>query len=144
MLLAVAAQATAFGPAGVSAEAPPPMAVEIHRGFVAVNSTSEQPALRLERETREPSPGFMLGASLGAWKNAAESLKYHLENPSGDGDDTATIDLDCYEERVAFTNLDVRRQASGLDARDIVGAASVVDLLPALQARLTAAPPRCR
>jgi len=131
----------------IAAAARDPMAVEIRRGFVAAGSkTSEQPALREERDRREPSQGFMIGVALGAWSNAAAQLQYALEVPSGDGDDTAAIDLDCQEEGTAFKDLQARSQAAGLAAAQLVAAGQAEDAgaLARLQLREAGPLPRCR
>ena len=121
---------------------------EVRRGFVAVASrTSDEPALRLERQTREPSASFMLGAALDAWINAAAILGYDLKTPSGDGGDEEAIGVDCYDERVAFTHLEAHRVALGFAPSQVTAAAGVADpmVLAALAARERAgAPPRCR
>ncbi|WP_158914527.1 hypothetical protein [Caulobacter sp. S45] len=121
---------------------------DVRRGFTMVGSrASDEPALRLERQTREPSTSFMLGAALGAWISAASTLDYDLKTPSGDGGDEEAIGVDCYDERAAFTHLEAHRQALGLAPSQVTAAAGVADpkLLAALTARDRAgAPPRCR
>ncbi len=88
---------------------------EVRRGFARVGSqASDEPALRRERLTHEPSASFMLGAALGAWVSAAANLDYDLKTPSGDGGDAEAIGVDCYDERTAFAHLEARRQALDL------------------------------
>jgi len=120
---------------------------ELRRGVAAVGPrTSDEPALRLERQTREPSAGFRLGAALGAWTSAAATLAYDLKTPSGDGDDSETIHLDCYDEKLALAHLEAGRQALGLTPRQVLDGAGVAEpgLLAAGRARQSAAPPACR
>lgn len=133
------------GPA-VAAELSPAEQAELKRGVAAVGySTSEEPALRRERLTREPAAGFQLGTALQAWINAAESLDYRLRFPSGDGDDSEAIGIDCFDERTAMTRLEARRQALALTPEQVVAAAAIpgATLAPAWKARL-ATPPACR
>lgn len=119
-----------FGPflaallmAGAAQAAEPTVQDEIRRGAEAVGGfTSEEPALRQERAAREPSPGFLLGAALGAWINAAAQLDFDLKNPQGIGPPHAHISQDgdnilreeCREEAVAFDHLETRSKALGL------------------------------
>src|SRR3954452_8170589 len=80
---------------------------EIRRGFLAVgHSTSDVPALRVEAAHATPSAGFALGAALGGWINAAATLDYDLKTPSGDGDDSETIHLDCIDEAAMLQRLE--------------------------------------
>jgi hypothetical protein len=105
-----------------SAQAAPQaqLVTEIRRGFTAAgHRTSDAPALRSEAA---PTPGFALGAALGAWINAAETLDYDLKTPSGDGDDSETIHLDCYDERLMLEHLEQRRAAAGLSPAEVLAA----------------------
>ena len=121
---------------------------EVRRGLALVGSrTSDEPALRLERQTHEPSAGFELGAALAAWINAAAILDYDLKTPTGDGGDEEAIGVDCYDERVAFTDFEARRRALGFAPSRATEAAGVAEptVASALTARQRAgAPPRCR
>ncbi len=120
---------------------------DVRRGVLAAGSkTSQQPALRQARESGEPSDGFKLGVALGAWSNATDQLSYDLKIPSGDGDDIAAIDLDCQEERVAFSDLQTYRQAAGLEMSALAGAGRPedADLTARLTARANGPVARCR
>jgi hypothetical protein len=120
---------------------------EVRRGVALVGArTSDEPALRLERQTHEPSPSFSLGAALGAWIGAAAALDYDLKTPSGDGGDEEAIGVDCYDERTVFTHLEARRQALGLTPSQATAAAAVEPgVAPAWASRQQAgAPVRCR
>lgn len=124
-----------------------PLEPELRRGFQAVgDKASEEPALRLERQTRDPSPAFMLGTALGAWSAASDALNYDLANPSGDGDDSAAIEMDCYDEKLAFDHLEARRQALDLTPEEVVTAvgARSATLAASWATRKAGAPPRCR
>jgi hypothetical protein len=121
--------------------------IELKGGLAAVGaSTSDEPAARAERQAREPSRTFLLGASLGAWRNAAAALRYDLQTPSGDGDDTEAIAEDCYDEKTAFAHLEARRQSLGLTPPQVAGDAGLSDgaLLDAWRARQSAPPKGCR
>lgn len=133
------------GPA-LAAELAPADQAELKRGVAAVGyGTSEEPALRRERLTREPTAGFQLGTALQAWINAAESLDYRLHYPSGDGDDTEAIAIDCFDEKTAMTRLESRRQALGLTPEQVTAGSgiAVATVAAAWKARL-ASPPACR
>jgi hypothetical protein len=117
---------------GPAQAAEPTLAAEIRRAVAMVGaSTSEQPALREERRAREPSAGFMLGAALGAWANAAAQLEFDLQNPAGIGpphahlgqDGDELLRQDCREEAVAFADLVERSQALGLAPQAVTAAA---------------------
>ncbi len=145
LALVIAAQAAA-GPLARAGEigADP---IEVRRGLAAVGpSASDEPALRLERRTREPSAGFVLGAALGAWISAAAALDYDLKTPSGDGGDAEAIEQDCYDERTAFAHLEARWQALGITPRQAAAAAGVAvpALLPAWTLRQAGPSQRCR
>ena len=132
---------------GGAAQIEPAAQSELRRGLAMVGSkTSDEPALRLERQTREPSAAFMLGSALGAWNSAAATLDYDLKTPSGDGDDTEAIAIDCYDEKVAFAHLEARRQSLGLTRQQVVDGAGLSErgVLGSWQARQSNAPPRCR
>jgi len=141
LILLIAAKAI------LSAGAPGVDPAEVRRGFALVGPrTSDEPALRLERQTRDPSPSFQLGAALGAWISAAAALDYDLKTPSGDGGDEEAIGIDCYDERVAFSHLEARRQTLGMAPSQAIAAAGVEPgVLPAWIGRQqTGAPMRCR
>lgn len=124
---------------------PGPDPAEVRRGFTAVGPrASDEPALRLERQTHEPSAGFMLGSALGAWISAAAILDYDLKTPSGDGGDEEAIGQDCYDERVAFTHLEARRTALALTPPEVIAAAGAAAALPAWTLRQAGPPARCR
>jgi hypothetical protein len=143
LLLAMLAQ-TAIAPMARAAATLQP---DLRRGLAAVGPrTSDEPALRLERQAGEPSPGFALGAALGAWTNAAATLDYDLKTPSGDGGDAETIELDCYDEKLMLSHLETRRQAAGLTPQQVLSGAGVTDrgLLAAWRARLVRPLTACR
>ncbi len=120
---------------------------ELKRGLAMVGTrTSDEPALRLERQSHDPSPAFSLGSALGAWSNAWASLDYDLKNPSGDGNDSGTIASDCYDEKTAFIHLEARARASGLTPRQVVDGAglSAAGVLAEWTTRPSDGPPRCR
>jgi hypothetical protein len=130
-----------------AAELTPAVQSELRRGLAMVGTrTSDEPALRLERQNHDPSPAFALGAALGAWSNAWASLDYDLKNPSGDGNDSGAIATDCYDEKTTFTHLESRAQASGLTQRQVVDGAGLVasGVLAAWATRPPGGPPRCR
>lgn len=142
----IASAMVGASPAAPAALAPAGQA-ELRRGFAAAGpKTSEEPALRAERASREPSAAFMLGAALGAWINAAEALDYDLKNPSGDGDDSAAIAADCYDETTAFAHLESRRQAMEARPAQVLEAAGVVadSISASWRARQSAQPAACR
>ena len=121
-------------------------AAEVRQGLLLVGArASDEPALRLERQTHEPSASLTLGAALGAWVNAAAILDYDLKTPTGDGGDDEAIGVDCYDERVAFTHLEARREAFGLPSSQVTAAAGVdVAILPLWMNRQRAgSPARC-
>ncbi len=122
----------------------PRVAAELRRGAALVGSrTSDEPALRLERQAREPSAGFAVGSALAAWANAAEALDYILKTPSGDGDDASAIAEDCFDEKTAFQHLEQRRQALGMTPEQVLDAAGDGARLPAWRARQAGAPKAC-
>jgi hypothetical protein len=135
------------------ASAAPPVAggvdpAEVRRGFILVGArASDEPALRLESQTHEPSMSFRVGAALGAWISAAAALDYDLKTPSGDGGDEEAIGVDCYDERVAFVHLETGLQALGLTPNMVTAAAGALDpaVSPAwIARRREGAPARCR
>jgi len=142
LILLIAAQAL------LQAASPAVDPAEVRRGVALVGvQTSDEPALRLERQTHEPSESFRLGAALGAWISAAGALDYDLKTPSGDGGDEEAIGVDCYDERVAFTHLEASRQALALTPSQATAAAGIA--VPAVATTWTArqqagAPRRCR
>ncbi len=149
LIVLIAAQAVLLAPPVSIAQTAAPRVdtAEVRRGFTLVGpKASDEPALRLERQTREPSPSFALGAALGAWISATAILDYDLKTPSGDGGDDEAIGVDCYDERIAFTHLQARHQALGLTASEVVAATGVVDpkILTSWMARQRAGSPlRC-
>lgn len=135
------------GVAPATAAVPNADQIELNRGVVAAGaSTSDEPAARAERQVREPSRAFRLGAALGAWRNAAATLRYDLQTPSGDGDNSEAIAEDCYDEKTAFTHLESRRQSLGLTPQRVVEEAGLSQgaLLDAWRARQSAPPQGCR
>jgi hypothetical protein len=120
---------------------------DVRRALAAVGAaTSEQPALRSERLTREPSPAFLLGTALGAWIGAAAQLDYDLKTPSGDGDDSEAIGIDCFDERTAFDSLQARSRALGLTPPEVAAAAGLTKgpVLAAWRDREAGPAKRCR
>jgi hypothetical protein len=127
---------------------------DLQRALALVGpSTSEEPALRQERQAREPSPGFLLGAALGAWINAAGQLDFDSANPAAAGrphvsqigGDPDAFAQDCADEMTAFTHLEIRSQALGLTADRIVAAVPVGGgVLAEWRARKSAVPTACR
>lgn len=114
-----------------AAAAQPDLAAEIGRGAAAVSlSTSETPAVRVERQTREPTSGFLLGAAWRAWVNAATVLAFDLANPTAAGPAHASqnaalsdfIREECREEAVAFDAV-VQRLPPSLDITRVISAA---------------------
>jgi hypothetical protein len=114
-----------------AAVAQPELTAEIARGAAAVSlSTSEAPALRVERLNREPSPGFLVGAAYRAWSNAAGVLAFDLANPTAAGPAHASqngalsdfIREECREEAAAFDAL-MQRLPPGLDIIRVISAA---------------------
>jgi hypothetical protein len=104
---------------------------DLKRAYAAAApSASEEPTVRAERALRDPSPGFMLGAALGAWSAAHDQLDFDLKNPSAAGPPHATqgapdldaFDQDCHDELTAFQHLETRGQ--GLDPAAVTTAAS--------------------
>jgi hypothetical protein len=119
-----------------AAEPAPGVQADIKRAFAAVGlSNSEEPAVRQERQAREPSPGFMVGAALGAWTNAAAQLDFDLKNPAGVGPPHVNLDdgpadfiqQDCADEKAAFDRLATRSQALGLTPQQVAAAAGAAD-----------------
>jgi hypothetical protein len=107
---------------------------DLRRAYEAAKlSTSEEPAVRAERRAREPSPGFMLGAALGAWTAAAAQLDFDLKNPtaagpphvSQTGADDEALRQDCTDEATAFMRLDSRAGVLGLAPVQVVEGAGV-------------------
>jgi hypothetical protein len=146
-VIALAAMAAAAAPSAVAAGLRAGEQADLRRAIAVVGaSTSEQPALRQEKLTREPSPAYMLGAALGAWIGAAAQLDFDLKTPSGDGDDSEAIGIDCFDERTAFDHLEARSQALGLAPRDVVEAAGLGGgpVLSAWREREAGPAKRCR
>jgi len=145
-ILALAVYALlAASPAG-AAPIDPTVQADLRRGLATVgDKASDEPALRLERQTHEPSPGFALGSALGAWRNAAAALDFDLKNPAGDGDDSEAIANDCFDEKTAFAHLQSRAQSLGLTPDAVVAAAGLpqASLLDAWRARLSGPARRC-
>ena len=142
-LLILALAATSAG----AAELDPGLRAELRRGLAAAGHwASDEPALREERKLRTPSAAFSLGAALTAWKNAAFQLDYDLRTPSGDGDDSEAIHLDCVDEATTFSHLEAQRTAVGLTADEVLAAAAAAEpeTLAAWNARQAAAPKGCR
>ena len=128
---------------------------DIRRAYAAASrSTSEEPALRAERLAREPSPGFRLGAALGAWTAAHAQLDFDLNNPtaagpphvSQTGSDDEALGQDCADERTAFDHLQTGSSALGLEPAQVLAAAALSDpaLLSAWRARAAGPIAACR
>ena len=142
----MAALSAAGAPPARAAGAPPAVQADMRRALAMVGpSASEEPAMRQERQAREPSPGFMTGAALGAWINAAAQLDFDLKNPAGvgpphvsqDGDDPDAILQDCADEKTAFTRLEARSRSLGLTPDEVIAAAGATRSSSALTAWLT-------
>ena len=130
-----------------AAEIDAALRAELRRGVAAAGHwASDEPAMREERKTREPSAGFSLGAALAAWTNAAAQLDYDLKTPSGDGDDSEAIHLDCVDEALTLDHLESRRQALGLTPDQVIAAAGgfTPEVLAAWRVRQAAPPKGCR
>jgi hypothetical protein len=115
-------------------------------------STSEEPALRLARQSGELSPGFFLGAALGAWLNAAAQLQFDRDHPaaagpphvSQSGDDPDALAQDCAEEKLAFVHLQSHVQAMGVTAEQVAAAVPLDgDRLAAWRSRASTTPQIC-
>lgn len=127
---------------------------DLRRALVLVGpSTSEEPALRHERQARDPAPAFLLGAALGAWINAAGQLDFDRDHPtaagpphmSQSGADPDALAQDCAEERLAFVHLQTRARAMAMTAEQVADAASVDPVIVAVwRARASKEPPICR
>ena len=120
---------------------------DLNRAMAMVGpTTSDAPALRAESKTREPSLAFRLGAALGAWRSAAAQLDYDLKTPSGDGDDSAAIAVDCFDERNAFNDLEAARLSLGLKPATVLSLAGLSgdDVAEAWRSRQGGQPDRCR
>jgi hypothetical protein len=153
---AAGAHAVEIGPAQIAA----PVKAEMARGFKAVGpSTTEEPALRAERQTQDPSAGFLLGAALGAWVAAAGQLDFDLKNPqaagpphvSQTGGDEDAILMECADETVAFDHLESRRKAMDATPQQVIAAANApakdpygADILGAWHARMAGPAKGCR
>jgi hypothetical protein len=127
---------------------------DLRRAYAAASlSTSEEPAVRAERQARDPSPAFMLGAALGAWTAAAAQLAFDVRNPAGAGpphasqtghDDDAFAE-DCADEKTAFSRLDSRSRALGLGPDQVIAIAGApAAQAAAWQARKAGPPTACR
>ncbi|MDB5459956.1 MAG: hypothetical protein JWO72_1697 [Caulobacteraceae bacterium] len=132
LVLALAALSVLGAPMARAAELEPGAQADLRRALAMVGpSSSEEPAVRQERQAREPSPGFLAGAALGAWINAAAQLDFDLKNPaaagpphvSQQGDDPDAILQDCADEKAAFAHLEERRQALGVTEEQVIAAA---------------------
>jgi hypothetical protein len=145
MLAALAFVGVLAAPRAHAAAPAPAVAAEIRRGLAtAGHSASIEPAMRTERSSREPSAGFTLGAALGAWINAAAVLDYDLKTPSGDGDDSAAIAEDCFDERTAFGHLERGRERLSLEPDEVLGAADGSGAVEAWRRRQAGPLPACR
>ncbi len=125
----------------------PADSAELRRGLAMVDaSTSEEAALRQARRAGDLSAAFMIGTALGAWINAAAQLDYDLNTPSGDGDDSGAIAIDCFDERTAFDRLEARRNALHLTPTDVLASAAIGDVTVSdiWGSRLNGPSPRCR
>jgi hypothetical protein len=124
---------------------------EFHRAVAAVSlSSSPEPALRTEGATREPSPGFRLGASYAAWRNAKAQLDFDIANPTAAGPPHASqngalgayLADDCREEGAAFSALQAQMYALALDPEAVAAAAA--DPAAPIRARQAEPAPACR
>jgi hypothetical protein len=116
-------------------------------------SSSEEPALRQERQNHTPSPAFQLGTALGAWINAAAQLDFDLKNPAAAGpphvsqgaaNDDAIAE-DCAEEAAAFDHLSARSMEQALAPGAVLAAAGVANagVLAGWRARMVRPPRGC-
>jgi hypothetical protein len=130
-LVAATAALLLAGPA-LAAEPPPGFGAEVKRAIAAVGSFgTEAPAVRREAAERPPSAGFLLGAALAAWTNAAAQLAFDLENPQAAGPAHAHLDQEgadllrqeCAEEATAFIDLQARTTALGMSPQDVAALA---------------------
>jgi hypothetical protein len=155
LILALAVLSVLGAPVARAAELSPGAQADLRRALAMVGpSASEEPALRQERQAREPSPGFMAGAALGAWINAAAQLDFDLKNPAGvgpphvsqQGDDPDAILQDCSDEKIAFAHLEERRQALGVTAQQVIAVAGARQggALSAWRTRRSGAAAACR
>jgi hypothetical protein len=131
-------------PPARAAELTPAAQADLRRAFAMVGpSASEEPALRQARRAQEPSAGFMVGAALAAWINAAAQLDFDLKNPAAagpphvgqTGGDPEALIQDCLDEKTAFDHLDARTRSLGLTPEQVVAAAPRGGALPAWRAR---------
>jgi hypothetical protein len=138
-----------------AAEPAPAVLADLRRAFLMVGpSGSEEPALRQERQAREPTAGFMTGAALAAWLNAAAQLDFDLKNPAGagpphvgqTGGDPEALVQDCSEEKTAFGHLEARARMLGFTAEQVIFAAGAPQTaaLPAWIARKSQTVGACR
>jgi hypothetical protein len=132
VILALAALSALGAPPAHAADLAPDAQADLRRAMAMVGpSSSEEPAMREERQAREPSPSFAQGAALAAWLNAAGQLDFDLKNPaaagpphvSQTGDDPDALMQDCADEKTAFAHLEARRQALGLTPDQVVAVA---------------------
>lgn len=132
LILALVVLPAPGAPPARAAELAPAAQTDLRRAIVMVGpSGSEEPALRQERRAREPTPGFMVGAALAAWLNAAAQLDFDLKNPAGagpphvgqTGGDPDAMVQDCFDEKLAFDHLETRSRSLGLTPDQVVVAA---------------------
>jgi len=119
-------------PSARAAELAPADQADLRRAVAMVAlSSSEEPAMRQERQAREPSPAFQLGAALAAWINAAAQLDFDLKNPTALGPPHAHLGApeddfllqECKDEATAFVRLEARSRALGLKPRQVAALA---------------------
>jgi hypothetical protein len=135
LILALVVLPALSPPAGRAAELAPAAQADLRRAFSMVGASgSEEPALRQERRAHEPSMGFMVGAALAAWVNAAAQLDFDLKNPadagpphvSQSGGDPDAMVQDCFDEKLAFDHLEARSRSLGLTPDQVVVAAGAL------------------
>ena len=153
MSLVLAITALGGGSAG-AADLPSDVADALRRGVAAVGpSSSAAPALREAGRTGEPSPGFRLGAALGAWINASLQLDFDRANPAGagpphvsqTGGDPDAFAEDCREETTAFAQLDAGARTLGARPDQVVAAANAdLRTVSAWRTRQAGPPAPCR
>lgn len=128
---------------------------DIARGMTMVgSSTSEAAAVRQEQKVGEPAPAFLLGTALAAWISARTQVEFDAKAPeaagpphnSQSGDTEDYVRQDCAEESSAFTDLEARRRALGLELVEVLAAAGLPDpaTLTAWRARAAGPAASCR
>jgi hypothetical protein len=140
LILALVVLPALGAPAARAAEPAAAAQADLRRAFAMVGASgSEEPALRQEGRAREPTPGFMVGAALAAWLNAAAQLDFDLRNPAGagpphvsqSGGDPDAMVQDCFDEKLAFDHLEARSRSLGLTPDQVAAAAGAPQGAPA-------------